>query len=116
MISAASRSSGVSAGRLDRWYLRSPVERCSHTSQTSSPGRCCALAIAGPSAIRTRTAANPARSGPFVPRRQESVRNAASGIAANSAATPTLLAEGTGCFLGRPFGFGAGQVGVTSAG
>lgn len=70
----------------------------------------------GPSAIRTRTAANPARSGPFVPRRQERVRNAASGIAANSSATPPLLAEGTGCFLGRPFGFGAGQLSVTSAG
>ena len=53
--------------------LVSPDERCSPTSHTSSPGRCWAACpcrrTAGPSATRTRTAANFAFSGPLVPRR-----------------------------------------------
>jgi len=39
LIAAASARSGVSGGRLLRWYLRSPPGRSSPTSQASAPGR-----------------------------------------------------------------------------
>jgi hypothetical protein len=55
-------------------YLRSPFERCSPMTQTSSPGRCWApmsrMRWGGPSATRTRLAAKRADRRPFVPLRQ----------------------------------------------
>ena len=56
--------------------------RCSPISQASSPGRCCwplsLIRCGGPSAVRTRTAANRALSLPFVPVRQLTVCHLAS--------------------------------------
>ena len=72
-------------------------------------------AAAGPSATRTRNAANSASSGPLVPVRHETARNAA-GRASSSSAAPTLAAEGTGCLRGRPVGLRSGKASVTSAG
>jgi len=107
LITAARASSAVSAGWFVRWYFRSPLARCSATSQASSPGKCWARAATGPSATRTRSAANSALSGPLVPFRHEMVRNAAGRLSISSAAA-TLAAEGTGCLRGRPVGLRAG--------
>src|SRR3546814_8989442 len=53
----------------------SPLERCSPTSQASSPGMCCApeapIRCGGPSAMRTRMTAKRALRRPFVPRSEE---------------------------------------------
>ena len=63
-------------GQVD---FRSPVERCTPTSQTSSPGRCWTpmswIRWGDPSATRTRRSAKRAHSRPFVPRRQLTVRH-----------------------------------------
>ena len=69
----------------------------------------------GPSATRTRRAANSALRGPLVPVRHERARNAAGGASSSSAAA-TLATEGTGCLRGRPVALGAGKASVTSAG
>src|SRR4051794_683472 len=79
------------------------------------PGRCCPRAATGPSARRTRTVANAARSGPLDPIRHEMERNA-SGRASSNLAAATLAAEGTGCWRGRPVAFRSGEASVTSAG
>ncbi len=116
LIAVASARSGASAGWLARWYLRSPAARSSRTSRASSPGRCWARAATGPSATRARTAAKRARSGPLVPRRQDTVRNARRGSEANSLAASTLGAEGTGCLAGRPVAERGRGTSATSAG
>src|SRR3954464_10949632 len=67
--------------------------------------------MAAPSATRTGRAANSARSGPLVPVRHETARNAA-GRASSSSAAPALAAEGTGCLRGRPAGLRAGGPGM----
>ena len=97
LISPARRPTEAPAGRFERWYFVSPEARRSPTSRTSSPGRCAPVRIAAPSATRTRKAANPAASGPLVPRRQAIGRHFAP--ASRSSA-------GTGAALGTGFGRG----------
>ena len=90
-------------GKVGEMVLRSPVERCSPTTRTSSPGRCRAplswMRWAGPSATRTRTAAKRADRRPLVPRRQLTVRHRA----ASSIARAVIdFASGRGYRRGRP--------------
>jgi len=68
--------------QLRQMVFRSPLERCSPTSQASSPGISCApeapIRYGAGSAIRTRMAAKQAVRRPFVPRRQRTCRHFAS--------------------------------------
>src|SRR5262249_37167555 len=89
---------------------------CSPINQASSPGRCCCplslIRCGGPSAPRTRTAANRALSFPFVPVRQLMARHLASASMVSAAIDRT---SGMYRFRGRPR-LAIGQIICTSAG
>src|SRR3954451_18884174 len=82
------------------------MARHSPISQSSSPGRRVFLALHGPSATRTRTAAKRALSGPLVPLRQ--VMRCQRCVASISAAESGGRL-GTGCLAARPLGVYAGR-------
>jgi hypothetical protein len=86
-------------------------------SQASSPGRCCCplshIRCGGPSAVRTRRAANRAFSRPFVPLRQLTVFHFA--LASICSAAIDKI-SGTWCFRGFPRTLVIGQMSCTPTG
>src|ERR1700721_1033978 len=91
--------------------------RCSPISQASSPGRGCLplshIRWGGPSAVRTRTAANRALSRPLVPLRQLTVLHCA---LANMSSAAVDRLSGTCRLRGRPRTLVTGQMSCTPTG